>query len=95
MKYENKENNHVVYFPLVLQSVLSVIAELEKKPVKVKVQEIIWGTPRRPPCMPNSEITIKIFLYTNYCYSFIFFNWRILFLDNLCMSMSGTNCVNV
>ena len=65
MKYENKENNHVVYFPLVLQSVLSVIAELEKKPVKVKVQEIIWGTPRRPPCMPNSEITIKDFVYTN------------------------------
>ena len=65
VKYENKENNHVVYFPLVLQSVLSVIAELEKKPVKVKVQEIIWGTPRRPPCMPNSEITIKDFVYTN------------------------------
>ena len=78
----------------VLLSVISVLTvKLEKKSVKLTVQEIIWGTPRRPPCMPNSEITIKIFLYTNYCYSFIFFNWRILFLDNLCMSMFRTNCV--
>ena len=64
MKYENKENNHVVYFPLVLLCVVvcdcCFTVELEKKPVKVKVQEIIWGTPQRPPCMPNSEITFKI-----------------------------------
>ena len=64
MKYENKENNHVVYFPLVLLCVVvcdcCFTVELEKKPVKVKVQEIIWGTLQRLPCMPNSEITFKI-----------------------------------
>ena len=69
MTYENKENDHVVYFPLVCCVLLSVISvftvKLEKKPVKLKVQEIIWGTPRRPPCMPNSQITIKDFVYTN------------------------------
>ena len=59
----------IVYFPLDLLCVVvcdcCFTVELEKKPVKLKVQEIIWGSPRRPPCMPNSEITIKDFVYTN------------------------------
>ena len=46
VKYENKENNHVVYFPLVLLCAVvcdcCFTVELEKKPVKLKVQEIIW-----------------------------------------------------
>ena len=70
VKYENKENNHVVYFPLIL--LCTAVCDfclyskkLDKKPVKLKVQEIIWGTPRRPPCMPNSQITITDFVYTN------------------------------
>ena len=62
-------SNHVVFLPLVLLCAVvcdcCFTVELEKKPVKLKVQEIIWGTPRRPPCMPNSEITIKGFVYTN------------------------------
>ena len=69
MKYENKENHYVVYFPLVLLCAVvcdcCFTVELEKKPVKLEVQEIIRGTPRRPPCMPNNEITIKDFVYTN------------------------------
>ena len=59
MKYENKENDHVVYFPLVLLCVV-VCDCCFTETSKLKVQEIIWGTPQRPPCMPNSEITFKI-----------------------------------
>ena len=46
VKYENKENNHVVYFPLVLLCAVvcdcCFTVKLEKKQVKLKVQEIIW-----------------------------------------------------
>ena len=49
MTYENKENDHVVYFPLVCCVLLSVISvfkvKLERKPVKLKVQEIFGGRP--------------------------------------------------
>ena len=88
---QNKKWSCSIFSPsfAVLLSVTSVLTvKLEKKPVELKVQEIIWGTPKRPPCMPNSDLTIK-----HYCISFIFVNWRILFLENLYMSVFRTNCV--
>ena len=77
-----------------LLSVISVLTvKLEKKPVKLKVQEIIWGTPRRPPGMPNSEITIRVSFIQIIAVSLVLDNWQIIFLENLCMSMFRTNCV--
>ena len=68
---QSDQSDHVVFIPLIFLCAVvcdcCFTVELEKKPVKLEVQEIIRGTPRRPPCMPNSEITIKNFLYTNYC----------------------------
>ena len=74
MKYENKENNHVVYFPLVLLCAVvcdcCFTVELEKKPVNNKCTGNNlgeWSPPGGLLVYQIAKIHLKCFVSTHYC----------------------------
>ena len=79
-----------------LLSVIAVELEKQSKSKTINAQEIIWGNDHPPKAAlytKQKNLQLEILFVQIIAVSLILVNWRILFLENLYMSVFGANYV--